>query len=204
VIDRIALACAAAALLAAPTFAAEPIPTLPLAVAVAASADDGGAPRPAQDDAWIDAQIAEATRLFTAHASMRFAKTSSRAIDARYAHMETRADRDSLAPLARLGVINVFVVASLRDVDEADRMRMGVCWSPHGDRSARYVILSAIAKPSVLAHELGHFHGLPHSRVTNNVMIYERDGGPIFFDAIQARAMRAEAQSLLRDGKIRP
>lgn len=205
----IALVFAAIALVAAMPKAKaregeEAIPTLPIAIAVADATDDAGADdagsRPAQTDAWIDAQIAEATRLFAKFAGVRFAKVASRAIDAKHAHLETRADRDALAALLRPGVINVFVVASLRDVDEPDRMRMGVCWSPRGNQTTRFVAISSIAKPAVLAHELGHYHGLPHSKTRNNVMSYDRDGGEPFFDALQIRTIRSSARDYVRAG----
>ncbi len=38
----------------------------------------------------------------------------------------------------------------------------------------------------------------------NNVMSYERDGDEIFFDAIQARTMRASASEYLRTGLLKP
>jgi hypothetical protein len=173
----------------------DPIPALPLAVAVA---DD------TQTDAWIDAQITEADRLFGAH-GVHFAKVEARRIPAAHAHLETRKDRDALAALLRPDVINVFVVAALRDVDERDRYRMGVCWSPRGEQASRFVVVSAIAKPSVLAHELGHYFGNPHSRVVNNVMSYEREEGmDVFFDPSQARIIRASARSYLSAGLLKP
>ena len=174
----------------------------PLSIAVAIDASDAGA-EPARDEAWVDAQIREATRLFTPH-GVRFTKVASRTIDARYAHLETRKDRDALEKELRPNVVNVFVVASLKDVDEADRMRMGVCWSPHADQATRFVVVSSIAKPSVLAHELGHYHGLPHSKVTNNVMSYDRDGGEIAFDAVQSRTIRSSAERYFREGFLKP
>lgn len=185
-----------------PSVAAERETVLPLAIAVADDARPDGV-RPAQDSAWIDAQIAEASRLF-GPLGVRFVKTESRAIPARHAHLETRQDRDALAALLEPQVINVFVVASLRDVDEKDRYRMGVCWGPRDEQASRFVVISSIAGRSVLAHELGHYHGLPHSKARNNVMSYDRDGGEVFFDALQARTIRRSADAYLRAGILTP
>jgi len=85
-------------------------------------------------------------------------------------HIETRADRDELAT-DRLGgkLIHVFVVGQLDDVDDDGRIAYGVTWhTSHDDR--RYVIVSAQALPRTLAHELGHFFGLPHSSYAISIM----------------------------------
>jgi hypothetical protein len=202
------LACAGAAallVLAAPGQARDeaPIPSLPIAVAVA---PDGG--RPAQDDAWIDAQIAAAERLLGAH-GVHVHKASSRPIAARFARLETRRDRDALAAEAQRGFVNVMVVASLRDVDDPRLYRMGVHWRPSstvGNKpsSAHYAIVSADALPTTLAHELGHFFGLGHTAVVNNLMSYERTSDKVFLDGKQATTIRAFARIYLRAKEIVP
>jgi hypothetical protein len=91
-------------------------------------------------------------------------------------------------------------VESLRDVDEPDRYRMGVCWR-RGDGKP-YVIVSATARPTVLAHELGHFFGNGHSSVPNNVMSYIRTDAEVFFDAKQIAIVRSTALRHQADGWI--
>jgi hypothetical protein len=175
-----------------------PIPVLPLAVAVA---DDGG--RPAQDDAWIDAQIARAERLL-GDAGVHLRKASQRALDARFARLETRKDRDALSAEAARGVINVMIVASLRDVDDPRLYRMGVHWRPVARPLQHYVIVAADAQPTTLAHELGHYFGLGHTTLVDNLMSYARSGDAIFVTDKQASSMRAFARLYLRAKEIAP
>jgi len=175
-----------------------PIPPLPLAIGVVH--EDG---RPAQTETWIDAQIAEADRLFS-EAGVKLVKASQRALDARFARLETRKDRDALAAELEKGRINVMVVASLRDVDDPSLFRMGVHWRPQSDLRKHYVIVAASALPSTLAHELGHFFGNGHSQVRDNVMSYDRTGAQVFFDAGQKRKIKTFARLFLRSKELVP
>ena len=175
-----------------------PIPPLPLAIGVVH--EDG---RPAQTETWIDAQIAEADRLFS-EAGVKLVKASQRALDARFARLETRKDRDALAAELEKGRINVMVVASLRDVDDPSLFRMGVHWRPQSDLRKHYVIVAASALPSTLAHELGHFFGNGHSHVRDNVMSYDRTGAQVFFDAGQKRKIKTFARLFLRSKELVP
>jgi len=197
---RLAIAALAMTALAwpAPARADDAIATFPMAFAV--MQDDG---EPVREDAWIDAQLAEAERLFAPH-GVHFAKASRRLSGSLYAKMETRADRDALYAMMRPNVINVFVVASLKDVDEKDRWRMGVHWRPSQKTSARYIILAANAAPAVLAHELGHYFGNPHSPTPDNVMSYTRTGGALYFDAPQIARIRATARRYIAEREIVP
>jgi hypothetical protein len=181
----------AALVLAASPVAAqpdEPLPPLPLSIAVAA---DGG--QSVRDDAWIDAQIAEAERLF-GPLGIHLRKAAQRPLADRFARLETRADRDALDAVRVKGVLNVFVVASLRDVDDTRLYRMGVHWRNGKTPAHRYVIVSADARPSTLAHEIGHYLGLPHTTVVDNLMSYTRTGAEVFLDARQAKVTRTFAR----------
>jgi len=55
-----------------------------------------------------------------------------------------------------------------------------------------------------MAHELGHFFGLPHTAVKNNLMSYDRDGGAVFLDAKQTSTIQAFARLYLRAKEIAP
>ena len=124
---------------------------------------------------------------------------------AAHAELETRADRHALARFMRPRAINWFVVASLRDVDEPSRFRQGVHWRPRlrgAPGGAHFVIVSAIAGPTVLAHELGHFFGNPHSTVPGNLMSYDRGEGPPVLDAVQRQRIAARAREMLASGEL--
>ena len=172
--------------------------TFPISIAVAL--DNG---MPARDDAWIAAQIDEATT-FYAPFGVHFRWTLRREIPSAHAEMHTRADRDALAPLVEKNVIDVFVVAALEDVDEPGRYRKGVAWTSRAPAPpARFIILSAVAPPKVLAHELGHFFGNGHTDVPDNLMSYTRTGAPVFFDDAQIERTRSFAERFLATGRLR-
>ena len=193
-----ALLLGGAALSLAPRVRADEEPYLGLAVSVAT---ESGAP--VSDDSWIEAQIAAADELIGplgVHVRWRREK----AIAEKHAHLETRADRDALTGELEDRMINVFVVASLRDVDDPARQRMGVCWRHSRHPSTPYLVIAKTARPTVLAHELGHFFGNAHSGVSDNVMSYTRTGGPVFFDDAQAAILRDLAQRYLKAGTLLP
>lgn len=173
---------------------------LPLAITVAEHDS-----APVVSEPWIETQVDNANALFEPH-GISFRVVHRDLMDEKHARLETRRDRHALGALLRPGVIHCFLVLSLRDVDEPNRYRQGVHWRPRGanyPRSAHFVILSSIAGPYVLAHELGHYFGNGHSDVAGNIMSYERGDGPPFFDESQARRIRASVRRFLRRGELR-
>jgi hypothetical protein len=150
-------------------------------LAIAIAQDDAG--RRIADNAWVTAQTEEANRLFSP-LGVRFRWTIETALPDPHGEMHTRSDRDALSARTEPGVVNVFLVRALEDVDEAGRYRMGVCWTSRTDKQ-RYIVISRTAVRSVLAHELGHLFGNGHSSVTNNLMSYSRDGAVVFLNDVQ-------------------
>jgi hypothetical protein len=174
-------------------------PLGPLAVRIAVAVDGDTA---VVDDAWIATELSEANRLLGPH-GIRVQAIERRALGASFVALETAEDRDRLASGVGRGAIDVFVVRSLRDVDDPRRMILGVRWRLRRDTDKDYVILSSIASPTTLAHELGHYLGLGHSPVVDNVMSYRRsDPGAVSFEPRQGAKMLATAHRLVRSKRL--
>lgn len=174
------------------------IPTLPLFFSVA---EEQGAP--VRDDTWIGEQLAEAFRLFSP-LGLSFRKRAGLALPESLARLETRDDRDALAAHLEPKVIHVMLVSSLRDVDDPKLYRMGVHWRHRKKPAKHWVIVAASARPSTLAHELGHYFGLDHSSTTDNLMSYSRTGAPPFLDAAQSERVKAMARMYVSSKLVLP
>jgi hypothetical protein len=171
---------------------------LPIVVHVASS--DG---HPVADAQFIADRIARANEIYAAYA-LRFAVIRQLPLDAKYLHIETRADRDALGAEIGHGAIDCFVVESLRDVDEPERMRRGVHWHSRTHAGAHFLILSILGGVDVLAHELGHFLGnAEHSDTPGNLMSYQHTEVLPFLDADQLVRLRATLRGYLRRGYLK-
>lgn len=116
---------------------------------------------------WIATQLASANEQFAA-IDVGFEVVERDVVPAFAARIENRGERDQLGAMIDGRVIDVFVTGQLDDIDEAGAFIFGVTWR-HGTR--KFVIISAPhAWPRVLAHELGHFFGLPHSTEPISIM----------------------------------
>jgi hypothetical protein len=115
------------------------------------------------DRRFLDRQVTEANRLLGL-AGLGF-EVASTTLIAAPPETTTRADRDGLGDLAQpTSQIDLFIVSRLADVDARTPTEIrGVHWRQRKDRERRYIILSRISGDFVLAHELGHYFGLPHS-----------------------------------------
>lgn len=153
---------------------------------------------------FVPERIAAANRIYEPY-GVRFVQGRTLELAAEHAALETAADRDALGAKVRARVINCFVVRSLRDVDEPERLRRGVHWHSRAYPGAHYVILSSIAGPDVLAHELGHYLGNPkHSESPGNLMSYQRgDVSLPFLDDAQIRRVQRTIRGYLMSGELR-
>jgi hypothetical protein len=154
---------------------------------------------------WLAVELAAANRHF-APVDVGFQVAGADRLPAGAGHVATPADRDAVAEGRLTGpVIHVFITGQLDDVDQPGGVIRGVTWRVRGgDR--KYVILSTAAPERVLAHELGHVFGLPHSRYAISIMNKQpRTEPPVeqrtFADA-ELAAMRPALRRLLRDQVI--
>lgn len=127
--------------------------------------------QPVQTPLWFSSQLAHANTLF-APIGVGFEVTRVSAAPAEHAMMETRKQRDRLGRADhRLGEVHVYLVRRLADVDVPGAEIRGVHWRDRaGQGVRRWIILSSIASHLVMAHELGHFFGLPHSKYAISIM----------------------------------
>lgn len=151
--------------------------------------------------AWMADQIAMAQKHFAAlDASWEIVGASAIAA-ASAAHVKSRKDRDAFAPAAAAGkLVHVFLTARLDDIDNLGDEIRGVTWRAAG---RKYIVVSGIAPSRTLAHELGHFFGLPHSTYAISIMNKTpRDEPPPeqrTFAAEEITAMKPVMAQLVRD-----
>ena len=156
-----------------------------------------GTDAPIVTPAWIAAQVAMANHQFAA-LDVGFHVVGTTELPPSAAHLRTRADRTALAPVVTGRVIHVFVTGKLDNVDD-DAPVYGVTWRA-GAR--KFVILAANARDIVLAHELGHVFGLPHSTHPISIMNKAKRAEPPLADRRFAdeelAAMRGVIKRLVR------
>jgi hypothetical protein len=150
---------------------------------------------------FLRAQLAAANRYF-APLDVGFQVVGVGAVPASALHIATAHDRDGLAAERRGGGgIDVFVVGRLDDIDHEGQIIRGVTWHTRGD-ARKYIIVSTVAPERVLAHELGHVFGLPHSTYPVSIMNKrERKEPPVeqrTFADEEIAAMRPTLTRLLR------
>ncbi|MEO7091726.1 MAG: hypothetical protein ABI175_00660 [Polyangiales bacterium] len=119
------------------------------------------------EPAWIAAQLAMANKQFEPlDTSFQLVGVDFLPVDA--ARIDDRPERNALANQVKGPAIDVFFTGYLVDVDKADAFAYGVTWRTKDER--KYIIVSGMGRDRTLAHELGHFFGLPHSKFAISIM----------------------------------
>lgn len=123
-----------------------------------------------REPAWVASGLEHAHELF-APAQIGFQVVAVDSIGPEFNAVRTRYQRDIIGrERFTSGVIHVFLVHRLDDVDVAEAEIRGVHWRQRSNPDKRWLILSRLGSQVVLGHELGHFFGLPHSRYPASVM----------------------------------
>lgn len=119
---------------------------------------------------WFAERVREADRLF-APISVGFRVLYAETIGSEWKTIDTRKQRDEVGrDRFGRGVAQIYITSRLSDVDVAGEEIRGVHWRDRQEVKRRWIILSTIGSPLVLAHELGHFFGLPHSTYNESIM----------------------------------
>jgi len=165
--------------------------------------------RAVADDAWIAAQV---QRAVAAYAPAKITFAIKRAVDLTLTTdgIERTDQRHALAGHATPdGTIHVFVVRRLANKDRKGGWIGGVHWRYVGARrrwrGRRYIIVSRSgALPDTLAHELGHWFGLGHTRAADNLMCSPGRGPAAKLDRRQLGRVRLRLRRALRRRALRP
>ncbi|MFO7563877.1 MAG: hypothetical protein R6X02_14620 [Enhygromyxa sp.] len=161
---------------------------------------------PVQSPEWVSEQLEHAHWLFEP-ADLGFQIVAVDSLGPEFLHIATREQRDEIGrPRFGRGVVHIFVVAQLDDVDLPGEQIRGVHWRQRSNIDKRWIILSKIGSKVVMGHELGHFFGLPHSRYSKSVMNKRpREQPPwdqrVFVDE-ELAIVRSERDSTFADGML--
>lgn len=160
----------------------------------------------AHELSWINEQFA-AMRSRFATIDVDFEVVSAEVHPEEAWHIASRAQRDQLgARKLAPGVVHVFLVGRLDDVDVADTQIRGVHWRQRKNIARRWIILSRIAESVVLTHEMGHFFSLPHSRYRASLMNKRPRKQPRWSDRVfvpaEVERMRSARDRMLKAGTL--
>ena len=157
--------------------------------------------RPTKSKRWLARQIRVANRVF-APTGLRFQAAGVAPLSGEHAVLDDRHDRNQLSRYLERGVVNVYVVGDMRDVDNQNEWRRGVHWRLPWQPDQHFLVLTSIAPPTTLAHELGHYFGnRRHRMIRGNIMSYDHGPRPRF-DPDQERRVRDTARTLLRSHQL--
>lgn len=162
---------------------------------------------PVATPAWFAGQLEVANTLF-APLKVGFTLQEARELPDTVLDIVTRADRNQLGRKRSVKAhANVYLVGSLADVDEIGHMLNGVHWRDTANKDRRWVILASTAWGLTLAHEFGHFFGLPHSSYDESIMNKSPRETPApedrIFAAPEVKKMEAESKRLFKAKELK-
>jgi hypothetical protein len=162
--------------------------------------------RPLRSPIWVRSCMDAANDLFRPM-SVAFELAEVVFLPGKFSHVRNRSERDRLGHKRwKKGYIHWFAMGRVDNVDSPGEI-YGVHWRDRKITSHRWVILSHLAPPHTLPHELGHFFGLKHTNRKGSIMnLSGNDPSPMStrrFMTSERQAMRKQLDAKLKRKELK-
>ncbi len=159
-------------------------------------------------------KIKKANELYS-QVSMAFDGSDVRELPENFTVIDNIPERHKLKKYLVKKTINVFVADDILDPHPSKATKKAAKWQgrkPSGRLTgahieakkrtpSTYIIISRRSPEETLAHELGHFFGLPHHKNPSNIMSYGLDR--VEFDKRQLKIIKTQAKKIIRKRLVR-